>query len=296
MKIGKHKINVGYALLIPALLYYIIFWFFPTFDLVSSTFLGDEGSFTLQNYINVFTSEEFSEAFLNTSIFVVLSLIIQTVFAIVISIYIGLGNKGSSKLLFIALIPMAVPPTAVAILWKTGLTSLGWVNSVLYDLNFLKDIDNLPNYLALGGTDQFIEIFLIVLVDTWTVLPSMIIILVAGLQGMNKEYMEAASVFGASKWKVIKDIVLPLMKPAIVTAVILRLISAMQVWNISVILYGKNKTRFLVERIQYYHEVVPGLPESDMLVAVYSVIVTVIVFCAAFVYLKISKNNKGGIN
>ncbi len=85
---------------------------------------------------------------------------------------------------------------------------------------------------------------------------------------------------------------MPILKPTIVTAIILRMIAAIQIWMISVMMFGYGRVPFLVERIAYYTDVVPMLDESYKMSLTYSVIVTIIVMLSVVLYLKVSKKNK----
>jgi multiple sugar transport system permease protein len=181
---------------------------------------------------------------------------------------------------------MAVPPAAVAILWKTGFSTFGWINNILITFNL---IEAPILWMTAKG---FNALLFLILIDTWTVLPSVMIILLAGLQNLNKEYEEAGLIFGANKFQVTKDIVMPILKPTIVTAIILRMIAAIQIWMISVMMFGYGRVPFLVERIAYYTDVVPMLDESYKMSLTYSVIVTIIVMLSVVLYLKVSKKNK----
>ena len=79
-----------------------------------------------------------------------------------------------------------------------------------------------------------------------------------------------------------------MLKPTIVTAVILRLISAIQIWLVIVLLVGFGRVPVLLERVVYYSSEVMYLPNSLQLAATYSVIISVIVSIAAIVYLRAS--------
>jgi multiple sugar transport system permease protein len=178
---------------------------------------------------------------------------------------------------------MAITPTAVAILWKIGLFKDGWINSLLMGLGILKE----P--LLFMNAEDFPALILIILIDTWTVTPSVMIILSAGLQGIQKELREAAYSFGAGKWRIFKDITLPILGPSIMTTVILRLIGAIQVWAIAVMVLGHGRVPFLVERIAFYEDIIPGVPGSAKLAFTLSFTTTVIVFLVTMVYYRASK-------
>ena len=278
-----------YILLAPTMIFYILFWFRPVLTAFIEAFTDLDGGFTFQNIVVMFSEQQFAVSLKNTILFAVISVVIQFILAFALALLLNKKFKGSSLLLFIALIPMAIPPTAVAILWNTGFQTLGWVNSLLMNFNLIAE----PiSWLSARGIEGLL--FLIA-VDTWTVLPSVMIIILAGLQNMNKELEEAGKVFGATRFQIVKDIVYPILKPSIATALILRLISSLQVWQLAVMLFGYGRVPFLVERVAYYNEMVPGLESSSKMAVTYSLFVTFIVLIFTFVYLKINKNSMKGV-
>jgi len=284
----KYKLRkwIPYFLLAPALLYYALFWIRPVIKAFVTSFTDLEGNIGISNYIAVLKEPVFLEAFKNSMLFAVISVILQFVIAFMLALLLNKKFKGVNLLLFIALIPMAVPPTAVAILWRTGFSTYGWMNNLLMHLHM---IEKPILWLTAEGTNA---LMFLILIDTWTVLPSVMIILLAGLQNLNKEYEEAGLVFGATKWQVLKDIIIPILKPTIITAVILRLIAAMQVWMISVMMFGFGRVPFLVERIAYYTDIVPMLENSYNMSLTYSVVVTVVVLTSVTLYMKFNNRKR----
>ncbi len=129
---------------------------------------------------------------------------------------------------------------------------------------------------------------LIIVLDAWQVIPSVMIILLAGLQNIPVEAEEAGYVFGGTYLTVLRKITIPMLRSTIQTAIILRLIAAIQIWLIIVLLMGFSRLPVLVERIVYYHEEVPGLDISFQMASGYTIIVSVIVSLAALLYLRVS--------
>ena len=251
---------IPFLLMSPAFIYYAVFWLMPVVDGMVEVFTGMDGKFTLiGNFVLMGKSDLFSQSVLNTALFVVISVILQYLIALVLAVFLNIKFKFSNILMFIAMIPMAITPTAVAILWKTGLFRDGWLNSLLMGLGVLK-----APILFLNA-EGFSALLLIILVDTWTVTPGVMIILSAGLQGIEKELREAAYTFGANKWRVFRDITLPILRPSIMTSLILRMIAAMQVWAIAVMVMGHGKVPFLVERVAFFVDIIPGVPTSAKL-------------------------------
>lgn len=276
--------SIPYLLLVPAFLFYILFWVFPVFSGVKEVFTDLNGNFTLiGNFKLMAESDLFSESVMNTAIFAAVSVVLQYLIALLLAVLLSRKFKSAKLLMFVSMIPMAITPTAVAILWKTGLMGDGWINTLLMNMNLIEAPLQFMNAEGLSA------VFLIILIDTWTVTPSVMIILIAGLQGVQKELKEAAFLFGANKWQIFKDIVLPILKPSITTSIIMRLIAAVQVWAIAVMVLGYSKVPFLVERVAFYVDVIPGVDTSRKLAFTFSFLTTIVVLIATVIYLKVSK-------
>ncbi|MCD4674351.1 MAG: sugar ABC transporter permease [Anaerolineaceae bacterium] len=276
-----------YLLVLPVVAYYAIFWLRPVIAVVIGSLTDANGALTLHNFAMVLNDEKFWPAFNNTAIIVVASVTIEFIGALFLALLINRKFFGSSIFLFLTLIPMALPAVATGAMWITGFTAHGWLNSLLYYLGFLAEGDKI---YWLGGLEAntFKLLVLVILVDAWQVIPSMMIILLAGLQNLPEETKEAGYVFGGNYMTVLRKITMPMLRPTIQTAVILRLISAIQIWLIIVLLLGFGRLPVLVERIVYYHEEVPGLDISYQMSAGYTIIVSVIVSLTALVYLRAS--------
>ncbi|GHV92810.1 ABC transporter permease [Spirochaetia bacterium] len=284
MRINISRKVIPYLLMTPAFIYYAVFWLMPVIDGIIEVFTGLDGAFTLTgNFILMGKSDLFTQSVLNTALFAAISVVLQYLIALVLAVFLNIRFKFSNLLMFIAMIPMAITPTAVAILWKIGLFKDGWINSILMGIGIVK-----TPFLFMNA-ENFSALLTIILIDTWTVTPSVMIILSAGLQGIQKELREAAYTFGADKWRIFKDITLPILRPSIMTSVILRLIGAVQVWAIAVMVFGHGRVPFLVERIAFYEDIIPGVPGSAKLTFTYSFTTTIIVFLVTMVYYRISK-------
>ncbi len=289
---NKSIFKSPYMFLVPPLLFYLFFWFFPVLISLIQAFTSIDGGFSLENFRMMFQDDLFAEAFFNTLIFASVSIVLQFILALSLALLINRKFKGSKMFLFIMLIPMAIPPSAVGILWNTGLIQTGWINSFLS----ITGVQNLMELMGIASGPVIWKqatglqaVFMIILIDTWTVLPSVMIIILAGLQNFNEEYTEAAKVFGASRSQALRHIVLPIIKPTIITALLLRLISGLQVWLISVMIFGFNTVPFLLERIVFYTDQVRTGVYSYKLSVTYSIFVVVLVAVSAFAFVKLTK-------
>lgn len=275
---------VPYLLIAPVVIYYIFFWVRPVLTTFIDSFHTEAGVLTLQNYVMVFTDPNFMPALRNTAIIVVFSVTLEFIGALFLALLINRKFVGSTLFLFVAMIPMALPAVAVAAMWLTGLTAHGWINSLLYYLGIIGE--GVKIYWLAGSEWKLLA--LIIVIDAWQVIPSVMIILLAGLQNIPEEAEEAGYVFGGNYLTVLRKITVPLLQPTIQTAIVLRLISAIQIWLIMVLLVGFSRLPVLVERIVYYHEEVPGLDISFQMASGYTIIVSFIVSLMALLYLKLS--------
>ncbi len=295
-------IKSPYILVAPAFLFYLIFWAYPVLTAIYEVFTktsSEGGGFTLNNIVALVNEVHFSEALVNSLVFAIVSIILQFVLALLLALLINRKFKGSNLFLFFMMLPMAIPIASVGIIWNTGLTEFGWINSLL-------EVTGLQNILELVGladgpiiwttVSGMKAVMFLILVDTWTVLPSVMIIILAGLQNLNKEYQEVAMVFGATKRQTITDIVIPIIKPTIITALLLRIISGIQIWLLSVMIFGFNKVPFLVERIVYYTKFYYSDESADKLAFTYSVLVIIIVMTMAVLFLQANKKSERSLN
>lgn len=273
-----------YLLVLPVLLYYLAFWVRPVLQQIVGSFTDAAGRFTLDNFRLVFADPSFIPALRNTAVIVVLSVTLEFLVALFLALLISRKFRGSGVFLFLAMLPMALPPIAVGAMWKTGLTTNGWINSLLTYVGILAQGDKI--YWLAGSAAKMLA--LLIIIDAWQVIPSVMIILLAGLQNIPEETQEAGYVFGGDYFTVLRKITLPLLAPTIQTAVILRLIAAIQIWLIVIVLVGFSRLPVLVERIVYYNEEVPRLAISPRMVGGYTMIVTTIVSVAALLYLRLS--------
>lgn len=280
------KKAVPYILLAPIFFYYFIFWLIPVLTNVKEVFTDFDGHFTLLgNFMFMAENELFKESIRNTALFAFVSVVLEYLVALLLAVVLNISFPGNRAMMFISMIPMAITPTATAILWKTGLMSDGWINTVLLNLHL---VDKGFIYMNAEGLNA---VGMLILIDAWTVTPSVMVILIAGLQGLQKDQKEAAYLFGATKLQIFRDVTLPTLRPSITTSIITRMIAAIQVWSISVMVLGYGKAPFLVERVAFYIEEIPGVETSSKLAYTYSFFTTVVVLIATVFYLRISERN-----
>jgi multiple sugar transport system permease protein len=142
--------------------------------------------------------------------------------------------RGQGALRTVVLVPWAILTVVTAIMWKTMFVSpYGFVNTVLG-----------TSTVWLGTEPQ--ALIVIILADVWKTAPFMALLILAGLQVIPGEVYEAAEVDGASAWQRFTRITLPLLKPAILVALIFRTLDALRIFDLPYVLtQGQNGTSTL---------------------------------------------------
>ncbi len=206
-----------YLMVAPAVIYLLSITLWPgIFALYRSFYTGKfKWDFVgIENYTTLFGDEHFWEAIWNTLLLGSISLTLEFAIALFLAalVYRSPWVKGW-RILF--MLPMLFMPSAVGYLWKLIFND-GRVMADLFARLGLVD----------GGIDWMAHVFnarfVLVLVDVWEWTPFLFIILVAGLQGQDKEIEEAARLDGASFGKMFWNISLPMLKPIIAIALVLR--------------------------------------------------------------------------
>ena len=220
---------MAYYMILPALLIILIVAFYPIAYAVYLSFfkanINDAGNFVgLQNYVLMFQSSEFVEGLSNTLIFTVVSVFFEFVIGLSIALAINRAFRGRGLVRAAVLVPWAFPTVISAVMWR--LMFQDQVGIIQYAANALSLISE-PIL-----SDQTLLLIGAIVVDTWKTTPFMALLLLAGLQTIPLDVYEAARVDGASAVQRFWRITLPLLKPAILVAVLFRTLDAYRVYDL----------------------------------------------------------------
>jgi multiple sugar transport system permease protein len=179
----------------------------------------------LQNYIEMLGHDDrFWKAVWRTFYFTALALAGETVLGLALAVMLNRDFPGKNLLKTLFLLPMVATPVAIGMVWLLMFEpSIGFLNYVLEALH-------LPDQLWLASEAGALPS--LVLVDIWQWTPMMALILLAGLVSMPSDPFEAAEVDGATRWQVFWHITMPMLRPTIGVAVILRSIDALKTFDI----------------------------------------------------------------
>jgi len=166
----------------------------------------------------------------NTLIFVIAVVIIETMLSLLISILVSRSKHLVGLYRTVMLIPLLIPPIAIGTMWR-----------LMYDYNY-GFINQVLDLIGIAGptwtANPKLALPSIILVDLWHWTSFMFLIILAGLESLPLELNEAARVDGASEGQIFRFITLPLLRPTLITAVMLRTIFAFKVFDEIFLLTG----------------------------------------------------------
>jgi trehalose transport system permease protein len=191
---------------------------------------------SLSNYRKLFTDRSFLQAILNTLAITLLGLSLQAVLAMSIALVLTRPLHGKSLFRTLVLTPLGIPTIVSATIMTYIFDSAGYLNAILYRLGLLGEV---PIDWAQGG---WLSIGMVVFADTWKVLPLMVLLFIAGLEAIPRSVHEASQIDGSPPLYKFFTVTLPLMKPYITIALILRAIDAFRIFELPLILAGTATT------------------------------------------------------
>lgn len=238
---------------------------------------GNTGQITLAFIKKMVNDRFFMPALKTTLLLMVIIIPTQFVLAVIMALVIQARLKGNSLFLYVFAIPLGVSDLAVGILWFSIFTQHGLLNSVLQGLGLIDS----PRLYLTADTRQWI-IAAIWLAEVWRATSIVMVIVVSGLQAISQEVLEAAELFGANLWQRVRYVILPLLKPSLQVALILRTILALQVFAVVIALSGGDVVTVLAnETFRQYSDF-----RNPNVAASYAGFILLLSMISAFFYLR----------
>ncbi|MFF4352919.1 carbohydrate ABC transporter permease [Streptomyces sp. NPDC001530] len=232
------------ALLVsPTLLVLTIVVLYPTIMALNESLYGPKGldaktgfiSATepfvgLKNYADIFgeAGERFWNAFWNTTFFTVVTVGLETVIGVAMALIMHKAFRGRGLVRAGILVPWAVPTAISGLLWRWIFNSNGVANALI-------------GHQILWTTEGFHAKVAVIVAEVWKTAPFIGLLVLAGLQVIPKEVYEAARIDGASPPRQFWHITLPLVKPALLVAMLFRCMDALRMFDLPYILVGAQK-------------------------------------------------------
>ena len=276
--------TVAWLLLLPTLLFLAAFIGYPLVSAFTLAFSGETSA--LDNFKSLFQDRMFWRALKYTLLLAGVIVPIQLVLAIAFALLVNTRFKGYSFLLYVISIPLALSDVTAALMSYTMFAPMGYINKILMNLGITKA----PIYFF-GFMFRNREFWVIALTEIWRATPLVFVIILAGLQSINREYLEAADIFGFTRMQKLFKIILPLLKPSIMSALLIRTLFAFQIFGVVWLLAGRDIPVLAGETYyQYIHL------NNPKMASVYGVVIAVITLVISYFYLFSlqSKHLEGG--
>jgi ABC-type sugar transport system permease subunit len=233
----------------------------------------------LGNYLAIARDARFWDALGHTAFFAVVTVSLELVLGLALALAMNRALRLRGLLRATILVPWSIPTVIAALLWRFIFDSqAGIANAVLVDVNLLDQ----PIVWFVKSTTAWVPV---ILADVWKTTPFVALLLLAGLQSIDAELYEAASTDGASAWWQLRHITIPLLKPAILVALIFRTLDAFRVFDLIYVLTGGGPGTSTEPVALYTFNVLLQNLEFGYGAAL-SVIVFLITFLLALLYIR----------
>lgn len=235
--------KTGLYFILPSLIGVSIFILIPFMDVVSRSFQGSvsRNFVGLKNYSDVFSNTAFKLAASNTLKFITVCIPLLLIISLTIAVLIHRFTRNSEILKLTFLIPMAIPISAVVLIWKIFFNEQGILSGILVHLES-NGVDWMNSKYAF---------WILVGSYIWKNLGYNVILWLVGISAISENIYECAKLDGASEWKCFTKITLPNIKPTLYTVSVLSLLNSFKVFREAYLIAGDypHKSIYLLQHI-----------------------------------------------
>ncbi|MBN9155752.1 MAG: sugar ABC transporter permease [Microbacterium sp.] len=232
--------RLAFWLVIPSIVVLGLVILYPVIASIVRSMFGDgigESPFVgLQNYANALWglgAADFWGATGFTYFVAAVTIVLETLIGLAMALVMNRAFKGRGILRASVLVPWAIPTAVAAVLWKWAFDPAGIINA-LTGSTIVWTGSEIPSTIA------------IIVADTWKTAPFIALLILAGLQVIPDEVYEAAKIDGAGAWQRFLRITLPLVRPALLVAVLFRMLDALRMYDLPwIFTHGSNGTTTL---------------------------------------------------
>ena len=218
---------------LPGAIFMGAFFIYPIITMVVDSFFeigitGDKTFIGLDNYIRAFTAGGFLKQLKNTLVYIIVAVGFETIIGLLFALFFELNYRGSKMIRSLMMAPLMIAPLVAGLTWKLMMSSsFGIVNELLTRVGILTSSSDI-----LWLADAKWSLLACCIADIWLTTPFMMLMILAGLQGLDSSMMEAARIDGANMFQQILLIKLPNIKPVLLTALSVRIIDAARTFDI----------------------------------------------------------------
>ncbi|GAE00883.1 TPA: sugar ABC transporter permease [Clostridium botulinum] len=232
MNLKKRESITAYIFALPSIIGFLLFFYIPFIISLVYCFtqgVGDIEYVGFQNFVDLFQNDAFILAFKNTLIFNAVSVPLVMIISLGITLILNSKIKKGSFFRTVLTFPLIIPLASVALVWQIFFRQTGVVNGVLLKFGIMG-----PDWLKTKWS-----FYILILLYVWKNCGYNMIIFLAGLNNVPKEYYEAASIDGCGKINMFFKITLPLILPTIFFVFIISIINSLRVYREAYLLSGQ---------------------------------------------------------
>ena len=279
---GRRQGWAPYLLLVPSLVFLAVFFATPMFQAFGLAFQAPGGGYGLGAVQRMIGDVRFGRALTTTLLLVVAIIPIQFALAMGMALVVNARLKGTDLWLYVFALPLGISELAAGIVWFSIFTEQGWLNSFLQQVGLVE-----RPFVFLSYERPVLLLLAIVLAEAWRATAVIMIILIAGLQGIPRDFTEAADVFGADAWRRLRYVTLPLLKPSIRVALILRTILAFQTFATVLALDGSATNVLAGEAYRWYQSL-----RDPRVAAAYASLILLLSVASTVFFLALIRTNE----
>jgi ABC-type sugar transport system permease subunit len=283
------RTNFHIWLLLPAFAFYTVFWMLPAFIALLSSFTQWNG-ISLEsirwvgfaNYLELFDDRWFWNALRNNLLFVAVVLSSIIILGMTYALILNAKPRGHSVFSTIFFVPIVLSSVVIGLLFTQMLSpTVGLVGPALAAIG----VPGVVEHQWLG--DKNTALPMVMLVYIWRELGFAILLLLAGLQTIPNDYLEAARIDGASPWKITRHITLPLMKPVLTVVIVLVTTNAFLLFDLVIVMTngGPFHGSEVLSVFMYSEAFLKGNPGYGTAIAM---MLFVIILCVSAIQLALS--------
>lgn len=271
-----------YLMLLPATLFLLVFFVYP-FIQIAILAVTRDGGFSLQPITTMATHWKFNTALGWTVLLAAVVVPLQLAMALSMATIVTKLKTGRSTILYIFSIPLGLSDLAAGIVWLAIFEQSGFLNSMLSGLGVIEQ-----PILFLGYQNIWVIFLAVVLAELWRATAIVMVILVSGMGLIPKEYYEAGEVFGANGWQRFWRITLPLLRPSLQSALILRTLAAFEVFAVVTALGGTTLPVLMGETFNWQFAM-----QDRNVASAYALVILGISIAATLFFLRVLRVPKG---
>ena len=237
--------TLAILLLAPTIAILLALTIYPLIYSIKVSFASEVGAFTFANFSRLISDRFFLSALAHTFVYAAIALTIEFLLGLALAMLLHGAIRGRNLFRALLLVPLMLPPVVVGVIWRLMLNSnFGALNGTLKRFGF--------NIEALTWTaSPKLAMAAVIIADVWQWTPFMFLILLAGLQAIPQEPYEAALVDGSTPWQTFRYVTLPLLKPAILIALLLRTMDLLRVFD-HIFILTEGGPGFATETLSLY--------------------------------------------